>query len=1194
MGMFDDLIPQQSQPSSGGMFDDLIPKKEQVSQPSAMPTKPTPQQIEQMAAQPKESIFAPVTGQTGAAFGMYPKPGIKAPVVQPRKAIEVSATKDFAPLDTALEQLTPKPKPSVTTPVEGAGGAAFGVVPKQPMGGRNLGLTPELAAKSPEIVSFAAEYLKARQPNIALPKDPVKLMDQFRSSFQRTTNEEVGELTWLNNATPQQKELAVKAREVVGKMGGSMEESAVTVLKDPWTYAGGVTGFAYKQAALRTTQALARTQLKTAAITAATEGALAGGTNIVKQKQDVELALRDEVSYVEAGAVAGLSLAIEGAVAAKTVAGGGKRVAERVAELKATAKPELVDKATEDFKIKFAEKEKQIAAPLYESAAARKAARESTLDKVSPPTDVTEAVLKKPIVDDIFKVAKQLFTDNPDLRPNLAEVKTVQGIVDALNVADEDVIQQAAMRAGVKPADFLEMFKVQASEAGAFLQQAKSTADMLRKMTSGDPVLEDSFNRMLNAGAGTEYLSGKILAGIKTVTGSSVGASTAGLSTAVMNAIGLTGTVGIQTAGDIMEATIKSAGRMINDLRGGGAPVNAARIKEDIGTIFADGGYVLSRLMDAGYTKELSEMALKNNPRLNNLINNVGAEVETQGGGAVNDAVRAINIFNRAVDGVVRGPVFLQSVKNRMKDVGLDFEDFMANDKPVPTSLLKAAAEDTMKLTFSYSFKQTGEKGIEGISEDLAFKTLQAFNQNAGAGVIKDIVAPFLRFQLNAVRYTYRMTPFSGLGGIQELNQAAKLRAEGKTIEAAGMSYDGKRKVLDSAVGTAAILGAMAYREENADVQFYQSKDKDGNIVDNSATFPYVNIMALAEATLVMKDMGKELWYTVKMSPEERATEAATIKQQADALDANDPKKQELLNQYELLGLSRVRNFDGSKFTEIITGLGRSAGVQKSVLNSMAEVIEGGISEGMEKKGGQITGDFISRFDNVLNPIYDAVNFLRDDMRMVDAKASTTLAGTLPPFVEAATATISAPIPGARDILQTRPSLVQSTEQRAPAVARQFTGTRAVPPTKPIEKELERLRMPLYSVVKTTGSRDLDNIRIKLAAPEFRGTVTELINSPDYQAKSANEQQSAIKSAMNEVLSSYKEEARDVFVQKFGEKAVNALYEKAADKAAQEDAFVRLFKRKPSSIEEKFAIIEGEFKDVGRLNKARGGLASRR
>lgn len=1179
----------------GSTFD---PDAYLAKQEPTQATKPTPQQIESMAAQPAPSVTAPVTGGGGAAFGMFPSASAKKPapsLTATEPVPKVATGRDFTALDEAIIKLTPKPK-AQAFPVMTESDKLFGPMPKpnQVMGGRNEGLTPKIAAQSPEIVSFATDYFKSSRPNKPLPKDPVKLMEEFRSSFNKDTLDEVRDLTRLLNATPQEKEMELKARSVVKAMGGDVLEKVATVATDPFTYVGAGAGFMYKQAALRTTQSLARTQLKTAGVTAATEGTVAAGTNIVKQKQDVELALRDEVNYIETAVVAGLSIAVEGAIAAKTVASGGRKVSDRIQDLKATAKPAQSDKATEDFKAKFAEKEKQVLAPLFESSAERQAAREATFDTVSPPTDVMESVLKKPIVDDIFKVAKQLFTDNPELRPNLEEVRTVQGIVDALNIADEDVIQQAASRAGVKPADFLEMFKVQASEAGAFLQQAKSTADMLRKMTKGDPALEDAFKRMLNAGAGTEYLSGTIIGGIKTTTGASVAASTAGLSTAVMNAIGLTGTIGIQVAGDVMEATIKSAGRMINDLKGGGAPVNAARVKEEIGTIFADGGFVLSKLMDGGYTKELADMMLKDSPRINNLITNVGAEVETQGGGAVNDVLRIINIFNRAVDGVVRGPIFVQSVKNRMKDVGLDFEDFLANDKPVPISLLKAAAEDTMKMTFSYSFKKTGEKSIEGIAEDLAFRVLQTVNTNAGTGIIKDFVAPFIRFHLNAVRYTYRMTPFSGLGGYQELKQAAKLRDKGKTLEAAGMAYDGKRKVLDSTVGTAAIIGAMAFREDNADVAFYQYKDNDGNVKDGSTLFPYVNIMALAEASLVMKDIGKELWYTTTMSPEERATEAAKIKEQADGLDANDPQKQKLTNQYELLQLGRVRNFEGTKFAEIITGLGRSAGTQKSVFNILAETVEGGITESMEKKGGQLVGDFISRFDNVFNPLYDAYNFLRGDMRVVDPKASTALAGQVSPGVEAAIATVVAPIPGARDLLQSRPSLFQDPEQKTPAVARQFIGTRPTPPTTAIEKELVRLNIQPYSVVKTLGNRDLDNIRIQLAAPEFRGAVSELIASPDYKAKSANEQQVAIKGAMNEVLGAYKADAQELFLQKFGQSALNAMYEKAPNKAAQEDAFVRVFKRKPTTNADKFAIIEGDFKDVGVVGKAKGGLASRR
>jgi hypothetical protein len=1165
----------------------FLDEEEQTTTGKIVFTDTAPAQPVTEAAEPTPPTRS-VTGPGGAAFGLYPRASGRARPVEPKKPVEVATSRDFTALDEELKTAVIDTRPNLL-PEDSRKTRQMGV-PALATPDFTGPFTAKKAAALPNVVQFATDYFKSSRPNKPIPKDPVKLMEEFQSSFNKDTLDEVSSLTRLLNATPQQKEMELKAREIAGKMSGNELAALGTVVTDPFTYVGAGAGFLYKQAALRTTQSLAKTQLKTAGVTAATEGAIAAGTNIVQQKQDVELAVSDEVNYIETAAVAGLSMAVEGAIAAKTVASGGKRVSERLDDLRATKKPAEVDAATEEFKAKFLEKEKQVK-PLFESAQARQETRESTLDQVSPPTDVTEAVLSKPIVDDIFKVAKQLFMDNPDLRPNLDEVRTVQGIVDALNVADEDVIQQAALRAGVKPADFLEMFKVQASEAGAFLQQAKSTADMLRKMSAGDPELEDAFKRMLNAGAGTEYLSGSAFTGVKKVTGASVGASTAGLSTAVMNAIGLVGTIGIQTAGDVMEATIRTAGRMVNDLRGEGTPITAARVQEDIGNIFADGGYVLSRLMDAGYTKELSEIALKNNPRLNNLIYNVGAEADLRD---APDIIRTINIFNRAVDGVVRGPVFIQSVKNRMKDVGLDFDDFIANDKPVPASLLKAAAEDTMKLTFSYDFKKTGEVGIEGFAEDAAFHVLKLVNQNAGAGIVKDLVTPFIRFQLNAARYTYRLTPFSGLGGVQELSKAAKLRAEGKTVEAAAMSYDGKRKVLDSVVGTSAIVGAMAYREDNADTAFYQYKDSDGNVKDASTMFPFVNIMAVAEATLVMKDMGKELWYTTSMSPEERATEADKIKAQADALDDNDPQKQTLINQYELLGLGRVRNFDGVKFTEIIAGMGRSAGVQKTVLDSMAELVEGGITDSAAKKAGQVVGDFISRFDNVLNPIYDAANFLLDDMRVVDAKASTALAGTVPPFIEAAGATIAAPIPGARDLLQSRPSLFQSTEQQTPTVQRQFTGVRPTTPTTAIESELVRLNIQPYSVVKTTGSRDFDNIRIELAAPEFRATVADLIASPDYKAKSANEQQAAIKADMNKVLSAYKQDARDLFVERYGETAVNALYERAPNKAAQIDAFTRTFKRKPTSIADKFAIIEGEFTDVGAVGKAKGGLASRR
>jgi hypothetical protein len=52
------------------------------------------------------------------------------------------------------------------------------------------------------------------------------------------------------------------------------------------------------------------------------------------------------------------------------------------------------------------------------------------------------------------------------------------------------------------------------------------------------------------------------------------------------------------------------------------------------------------------------------------------------------------------------------------------------------------------------------------------------------------------------------------------------------------------------------------------------------------------------------------------------------------------------------------------------------------------------------------------------------------------------------------------------------------------------------------------------------------------------------------------------------------------------------LYEKAPNKAAQEDAFVSQFKRKPKTPIEKMMIIEGEFNRATDIGKAKGGLIS--
>lgn len=1184
--------------------------------PAPLTSAPTPVDYEAMAAEfggkkSQESITPAVETAGGAAFGVYPRTGVRTPLTETKKPVEISTAKDFSELDKVIEAIKPA-REFRAVPTEAQRAITGGMRVRGQVGmpletpdkayAKILKdkITPEIAAKSPEVVDFMGEYMKTRYPNKLLSKNPTELATQFRDSFIKDTADLFNETTWILNATPEQKQIAVKGLELSKEMSGDFGKELVSGLKDPVNYAGGVGAWAVKQGMLRGTKSLATIQLRSALTAGGVSGTVAGGMNIVEQKNQINLGLRDEISYLEATANFVVVGALEGVLSGATVSAGGQKTAERLATAQAGKKsPELFDKAAEDFKNEFIKKEKEITsgpAPLYESAVARQEAREATLDKAVPPTDVYQAVLTKPIVDDIFKVARELFNIRPDLRPNLNEVRTVEGIVDALKVAGSDDIQQASIRAGVKPADFLEMFKVQASEAGAFLQQAKAMSDVLRKMTKGDPELEKVFNRMINAGVGTDQVT--FIDKIKSITGKSVALMTSSLSTAAQNAVSLMGPIPLQTGVDAVEAVIKSAGRMVNDLSGKGVPINATRVKEETGRVLADSGFLLSKIVDAGYTKEVANALLIQNPRLNNLVTNIGVDVDKQVGGMGADFVNAVTIFNRAVDGVVRAPIYVSSLKKRMDAVGLNYEDFLANNKPIPVSVSKAAVDDMMKLTFTYGFKDTAEKGIEGYSENLAFGTLDRINKNAMLGVAKDIFLPFVRFQLNAVRFTYRLTPFSGMGAYKELQEAAALRAQGKFAEAAGVAYSAKTKAIESEIGSAAIIGAIAYRQtEGAGHEFYQRRDDDGNIKDISAAFPFVNIMAIAEAVLVMKDLAKSqsqsLWYTLKMTPEQRATEAKVIKAKADALDNNDPTKQQLINEYELLRLGRIRSFDGAKFTEIMTGMGRSGGVQRTLIDQVKDMAEGGITDSMEAKAGKYVGDFVGRYDNFMNPIWDTVNFLRDDMRVVDPKASTTLPSSIPRSVESAIATVAAPVPFARDILESRPSLFQKTEPQVPTVTRQIAMAQATPTTA-VESELTRLGIKPYSVLKSTGNKDYDNLRITLARPTFITRITDFINTPAYKQLSSEGKRDAIESKMASVLKSTNEAASKIFIKDFGEKAVNALYEKAPNRKSQEDYFVERFDRRPETQLEKMAVINGVFDTAKSIGKARGGLVARR
>jgi hypothetical protein len=1241
----------KSQASQSKPNEPLSPEEWLKSQPkqqvSAPPIAPTTQPTGEPTAAELEAASKPafMTKQQVMGNAAPRLEAIRSQAASTKPAPELKAEKPFTPPDRtafkeALTTIEPK-RVGQAFPVMTESDKLFGPMPKpkQPMGGRATESIVDNAAKNPAIVDVAAEYLRVRQPNLPTPKtgtpeDNKKTIDRFRKSFVRGDIATVNELTWAMNATPEQKEVARNAYELADKIGtplGAELMTALNPLESPLTYASLGAGWAAKQMAVRGVSTAAKMALKPSTVTGIVEGGVAAATNITEQKTQVELGIKNEISYAELAITTGISAGLGkvGSLELDTAKKGfAQPVAERMEDLRKAKgqTPVEMSKKDREWLDAYTSREKEVveglrkeAPSLFEDAETKKAIREGTLDKMSPQTVATKAVLNDKTLADIYNVTKELFKANPELRPNLQETRVTQGMIDALSKASPDDIQGAASRAGVSPTDFLETFKVSLSDAGQVLQKSSDMAKFLQKLSVADPALEEAVNNLYKQTSGVQYWTDKAAQFVSKGTGASVGLSTTAPSTAIVNAFSAAFTVALKTAGDvviegvikplekaatkktkgvsigqaadILDEVVLNTGRMTNDLSGAVIPLTKDRVKADMGEIVGNSFHLVTKMLDGGWTGELTDQMLKDSPRIKNMLLHVGAESDNRG---LPSVVNQLNALNIAVDAMVRKPAFVDAASQRMRDIGLDYEEFVATGRPIPSKIQELAGDDAMKMTFSYNFKtkaELGETGFEATMEDAAAKVLRAAQDNVYFKIGKDLGVPFLRYQLNAVRYAYRLTPASGVGGVLELRQAAKLRSQGKDVEAALVSYDGRRKLVDSTIGLGAMMAIAATRDGT--VSSTQYRDQDGDVKDMSNLAPFVQLAVMSDLGKLMIDMGKKFWYTISMTPEERMKEGEKFKEQALKLDKNDPDRQDLIDQYELMAQGRFRNVDGVKALEILTGMGRQAGVQQTMIDKVRETLEEGLRESSLKGAAYTAGQFASRFDNVMNPLYDAINALRDDMRIVESKGESTFTGQLGEVGGSFVAPILSNVPGAKEGFQDKPRALtpDSESPRVPTVSRQVLGLKPELPTSPTENELVRLGIEPFRVYKTTGNRDFDNLHITETKKVLDLFLKAEINSPVYQKKTMTQQEEAINKKIKEAYELTRPIADAKFQNKSPDKAIDMAFDKMpkAVKASAVDEFRnRNQGREPETIKDKMSILTGAYN----VNFAKGGLVS--
>lgn len=543
----------------------------------------------------------------------------------------------------------------------------------------------------------------------------------------------------------------------------------------------------------------------------------------------VTAATGSEVAGGIAQDVLGPEVVIPGAVAAKTLIRGGKKVPTTAAVTEpAPPAPPAVVPETPAAKPKRGRKPKATDLPVVKNAdqvntqitkseidlspdpeleAARIAAR-SLPENVLPGVKTGERVAPNVAVQkQITSAAKELLeTGEVKIDPSIPPFLQVANLLQSGRLRP-DVYIEILKKNDLTPEQFAQSYVQEVSQAGRTLQILSDFKKFSREA-------EDAVDNINTQAAGGIIDERGIFRRIEDMRR---GLMVSQLSTAVRNA-----TVG--TARSILDTGTKLIDFGLQKVTG---KVNPDMPLMTAGDAFGQVMNLLNPKQSYDLTKQILEVRPKEYDQLFRDYNAgvaLGGKTPDLLGGA-EKAVYALNVFNRFQDSVFRSAVFADSVERGMKARGLDFKETMKSGRmgDIPEEIIQRGVQDALEFTFSNKPKTQAEQAIVTAIEKIPGAT---------------IAIPFPRFMVNSFRF---MAEYNPLGALHLMS-----KAEREAIRA------GKTKDLSKALaGSALLYGAYALRDsEYAGEKWYELKGEDGETIDMR---PYAPLSAYLFAADVIK-----------------------------------------------------------------------------------------------------------------------------------------------------------------------------------------------------------------------------------------------------------------------------------------------------------------------------------------------------
>jgi hypothetical protein len=710
------------------------------------------------------------------------------------------------------------------------------------------------------------------------------------------------------------------------------------------------------------------------------------------------------------------------------------------------------------------------------------------LDEISPAAALVEPAIRRDLSQRAIRVAMNVIENDPSYKVKAGQ-KTSTAIAEVFSAMDQGLIddtllEQAIRKEGLSPEQFAQANRVTVTQAAQIMQQYSTASKTLNRLRQIDPDVAKQVDALY--GAPDEYTStvGKAMGAFLRAERESKAVMVSGIGTSVRNGIGTGTGLTLNSAASLIEGTLMTVGKTLSgDAKGARIATLKTSISDTIEKAFGSWYYLSKGDLSSVVTDKL----LEHNPSLRNNILSSMQEDSTD----LSKFARYINSLNVAQDAIFRKAIFAHSVETKLKDVGLDMYELLAQGKVIPSDVLKEAADDTLKATFSYMPKvpKKGINTLEAKSEQLGNYLVKAIEDTP----FTSLVVPFPRFMANAIAFQYRYSPLGGIAGAEAVIRGSKMMANGDE-GGASLVRKGQQNIAKGVVGTAALIAAIDYRANNQDVEWFEKKNSDNTTTDLRGLFPLGGV-TLAAADLIVK---QQRGLSIKVG---------------GAIEA-------------------------------LIGMKLPAGTQTYLVDQIISAVDSERdTDKLSVAIGRVTGDFIGRFTTpfIVKDIFNFVDAIREGGSIARDPNVVTSDKPADKMLEAMGNRLKSKIPVLKeDLPEAIPRVKQGPVYKDGEFFNNLVGVRITPEKTPEEIELVYLGIDPYKLFgQSSGDKEYDRAFVEAANPVIISTMQRVMMDQRYQSKPEIEQKKAIEDNVSEALL---KTARPLTEAKFMQKDLNRIY----------------------------------------------------